>query len=524
MRSLHGHLPIFAPYVLIAVWSAAAIYISIQNPAVGLSDMFGFIPRAESLSFRSLSPWVNGLYPLGYPLALKWLSLLTGDYVVAGRIISLLCAIVSLVLVARLGGHLFGSSVALAAVMVCVTNPVFMTFATISSTDMPAAALLLLGVYWACRFNPTGRLWLLFAAGAAIGAAYLIRYTALTVVPAILLFFWIEPEGSWRSRLKRSAVFALGFLVAAAPQLVLSALAQGNPFYNLQARNVYFGMFGHRNWGHNMPAARSMGHLSEIVVQHPVLFLRHWFRNLLQVPSLNLIQFPLNLLAYGGLLFSLRHRRSRNQVLLLILVLVAFTAAVCMAFPSSRLLLFPTLILSLTAGYACIAFIPARLRLAFPRMLPLRTVVLVGLGLWLAWHHARPAILHPLSNHDRDRIKVSRILASHGADRACSVLSLSFDYYDVTKRTKDLYALTWYETDFEPYQSVEDLAERMRRAGQRFLVFDNSAPRNVRGLESIWPFDESHMAERFEHISTLSGSIKVYRLRDLPDNPIESDR
>jgi 4-amino-4-deoxy-L-arabinose transferase-like glycosyltransferase len=524
MRHLQRYLPIFTPYLLIAVWTAAVLYISIKNPTVGISDMFGFIPRAESLSFKSLSPWVNGFYPLGYPVVLRSLSVVTGDYVIAGRVVSLICGVVALVVAARLSGLIFGTPGAIAAVLVCITNPLFIRYSTISSTDMPAATFLIVGVYMVCRYELTGRLRLLLTAGAAIGVAYLVRYTALTVVPAALVFLWLQPEGSWKSRVVCTGVFTLGFLIMAAPQLLLSAIAHGSPFWNLQAQNVYFGMFGDGNWGHNMADARSINSLSEVILQQPVLFLRHWYYNLLRAPNLKLVQFPLHLLAWGGLLFGLRHKRSRTCALLLILVLVAFTAAICMAFPNERLLLFPALILSLTAGYAVVAFIPVRLSTAFSISLPLRAPLLVVLGFWLGWNYVRPAILHPLPEYDRTRIEVSKVLGAQGVERSSSVLSLSFDYYDMTKRTKDRYALSWYATGFEPYQSVQDVAERMRKAGQRYLVFDKRAPHNVRGLNSIWPFDPTQMAEYFDHISTLSGSVHVYRVRDLPNNRMESDK
>ncbi len=520
MRKKHTHLLELSSYGVIAVWTLVAAYLSAANPTIGISDMFVFIPRAESLTFDALSPWVNGFYPFGYPLLLKALSTLVGDYVVAGRAISLLSGVIGLIALYHMSRFIFTPSVALIALLICGTNPAYMRYSTISGTDMPAAALLMLGLYFVCRFSFTKRLSHLLVGGTSVGAAYLIRYTSLTMVPAVLLWFWLQPEpgGSWKQRFHRCLWFLGGFILVVSPQLVLSSVSEGHPFYNLQATNVYFGMFGGGNWGLNMPAATSINSLSDIILEHPRAFVSNWYHNVLRVPDLHLVQFPLGLVSFAGLLFAFRRPQSRDCTLLVFLMLVAYTAAICMAFPDGRLLLFCTMPFSIFAAFGFIAFFPTRLRLAFPRPVPVRIPCVIGLTVWLMLTYTRPRLLHPVSEYDRNRINVSEVLASQGIGRPSEVLAFSFDYYDMTKPTKDRFAIPWYSTDFKPYGSVNDLALRMKDAGQRFLVFDSKAPQNVRGLSEIWPFDENDLGPSFDHLAVFSDSVHIYRLREMPNN------
>src|SRR5262249_41187810 len=111
-------------------------------------------------------------------------------------------------------------------------------------------------------------------------------------------------------------------------QLALSFLVKGNPLYNEQVLNVYFGMFGNQNWGLNAYSSRSPDiTLTSLVAKHPAIFLRNWYHNLLNVPRLDLVQYPLMLFSFAGILFSLKHRAVYSIIFLLFLVFVAFTAS-----------------------------------------------------------------------------------------------------------------------------------------------------------------------------------------------------
>ncbi|MFO7653756.1 MAG: glycosyltransferase family 39 protein [Candidatus Krumholzibacteriia bacterium] len=511
-----GHRYRWATLAVIAVWALVAARLSYANPTIGLTDVFGFIPRAESLSLSDASAWVDGLYPLGYPLLLRAVAAVVTDYELAGRIIALLAGILGLFMVARIARTLFEARVALLAVLFCATNPSYLRFATTSGTDLAAVAVLLVAMAYAVSYALTRSRDQLVVAGFALGVAYLFRYTALIMVPPIL--FWIMAvEGRPVSgrRVADGAILLGAFVLAALPQLVMSTVVEGQPLYNLQARNVYFGMHGGGNWGQNMPAARSITSLGRIVAGEPTVFVRHWYETVTGAFRLDLVHYPLGLLAFAAALLSLRTTVVRKASLLIVLCMVAFLATLSMAFINARLLLFLAPLLAIYAAFGCFRLIPSRLPLAFAESLPFRTVVVVSLCLWLAWYHVRPMWLQPISAHDLGRIAVSQTLASEpSAPGPHEVLAWSFDYYDMTRPTKDRYAIDWYADEFPPYGTVADIAGRMRARGQRYLVYDEGASKRVRGLAEIWPLDGEELLAHFEPVTTSAEDVWILRLRE----------
>jgi 4-amino-4-deoxy-L-arabinose transferase-like glycosyltransferase len=196
-------------YGIIAVWTAIALYISIANPAIQESDMFGFIERAEKLSRENWSAWVDGFYPLGYPLLLRILFHFTGDYVVAGKALSLVSGVGGLFAIYGIARIAFSTPVALLALGFCCLNRVYLGYSVTPSTDMPATGLLLLGIYGICLFSSRHALKYLFWSGAAFGLSYLMRYTTITVIPVVFVWLLFSPElPNFRSRHLRSQVFS----------------------------------------------------------------------------------------------------------------------------------------------------------------------------------------------------------------------------------------------------------------------------------------------------------------------------
>mgnify|MGYP000937369324 FL=1 len=501
--------------VIVILWIVLAIRLSAANPTIGISDMFGFIPRAESLSLSDSAPWVHGFYPFGYPLMLRSVFLIVGDYEMAGRVIALVSAILTILMVIRTALILFDYKVALVSVAFVASNPIFIRYATMSGTDMPAVSLLMVFLSYAVSFSRTYHNRDLLISALALGLAYLVRYTSLTLLPA--MFTWLllaDRPSPVKIRLANVLLFAAVFVIAALPQFVLSAIVQGNPLWNLQARNVFFGMYGAGNWGHNMPAAREIESLAEVIGQAPVLFLRHWYYTAIGVFRLDLVQYPLWLIAGAGMLLSLKHPVQRLSTLLVMGCVTAYVLAVSMAFVNNRLLLFCTPILLIYAAYAGCRLIPSRLPLVVIHKYRIKSLILMTFALWLLWFHMRPVWQKPLSEYDERRILVSAVFnAMLDSPKPEEVLAFSFDYYDLGSPTKDRYSIDWYDTSFVPYASVGDIAERMRAANQRFLVFDRHAPRNVRGLDDLWPFDPNMTTNYFETVEIPTDAVTIYQLK-----------
>ena len=185
--------------VIAMLWAAAMVYLSSANPVIPLNDNFVFIRRAVTLSFGNLNSLVDGLYPLGYPLLLKALGELFQDYALAGRILSLTAGLSVLLLVYLIARRLTGAPVALLAACLLAVQGFFVAHSAFAGTDMVGTAYILLGVYSVLRgvsqeepdgSGQTAWRWF-FLAGLAFGFSYLMRYTAIVMIPAVLIWLVI---------------------------------------------------------------------------------------------------------------------------------------------------------------------------------------------------------------------------------------------------------------------------------------------------------------------------------------------
>jgi hypothetical protein len=179
-----------APGALLVLGGLAALH-----PGLRFVDMIPFSVRAEAL-LRG-ERLVDGLYPVGYPALLLVGRAVTGDVLVAGKVLSVLAGAGLVAGVARWLGWQ-------AAVWLLAQTAVLLWGAT-EGTDLLAAALMIGAVALAPR-TP----W----AGVLAGAACLVRYTGIAALPAVLL---LSP--------RRGLTFA-AFVAATAPHWAV-ALATG---------------------------------------------------------------------------------------------------------------------------------------------------------------------------------------------------------------------------------------------------------------------------------------------------------
>jgi hypothetical protein len=198
-----------------------------------------------------------------------------------------------------------------------------------------------------------------FAAGALLGAAYLIRYTSLTLLPVlVIIIVWRD----WRNR--RAAFVALGlllggFTLVALPQLVAGTVGAGNPLYTEQARNVWFGVYGDFNWTDNWGDVPAGVSVLDALRANPAAFVRHWaseFGRVLAHDGRAYAEDPLALerkvtlweplLAHlvwlaGAVLLLFDKRLTRPQIALLLMTLFVPILATSLAWLFTRYLLVP---------------------------------------------------------------------------------------------------------------------------------------------------------------------------------------
>jgi 4-amino-4-deoxy-L-arabinose transferase-like glycosyltransferase len=310
----------------IAVWLggvllAAQQHITLSVPGVE-KDFRVFATRTESLS----ELWrADGFYNLGYPLLL-WLAqpFTDGNVFLAGRLVAALSGALLLLAGWWLARTLlaerpdFARVGALLALLALALNPLVVRYALYVGSDMPFAALSVLALALLLAGVWRGAWWLLLLAGCAAGGAFLVRHLGLTLLAGVLLLVWLLPAARpwWRRLLRREGLlFVAGFVLLAAPQLVINTLDTGQPLYNQQAKNVWLAVYTGVDWGRWGEVPDSIS-LAEVIRRDPARFVANWWGNLVrflgsgaetgigggEAYQLRLLPWPANWLALGGLL------------------------------------------------------------------------------------------------------------------------------------------------------------------------------------------------------------------------------
>lgn len=175
----------------VGAWAAAA------HPALRFVDFVRFSERARDL--RAGAHLTDRLYPVGYPALIAVLAPAVGSALTAGKAVSVgAAALLAGVVARRLGAG---------AALWVLSGQAVLLAGTTEGTDLPALALALAAVLSADR--PT-------RAGVLLGAALLMRYTAVAAVPVVVA---LSPD-------RRRTVTAL--VVATAPHWAVALATGGN--------------------------------------------------------------------------------------------------------------------------------------------------------------------------------------------------------------------------------------------------------------------------------------------------------
>jgi len=451
------------------------------------NDFPGFSDRAAS---PSAALELNGFYPLGYPLLLWLLSQVTGTVFGAAKVTAVGGAAVLAVTTCLLGKALLGERRGLLALAMLVVSPYFWQSAISVGTDMPWAAFQSLALYGCTLAMQRGKWVILAWAGAAAGLAYLMRYTTLVMLPVALAYLILVrplPRAS-HDNIKGALALAILFLLVALPQLWTSWQVKGNPFFNLQAKNVWFGIYGGGDWATRWREVPSGIGLLEVFAMGPWRFLGHWggefvrwllYTAVLAVGasltayrqaafSIRLILLGMaGLLALGTGTLLLRRRwgparlRVTAAMGFLGLYYIIYGLSVALVFVQPRFLL-AVLPLILAAGLAVFGELGkgARVRPWFPRLIGLGYLLFALLNTGLSTYHYLGALQLPVS-------EVSRALQTAGASHQDAILAsfpvpysyhTAYDFRPLSRR-----ALTW-----------EALQRELRSTGAAFLLFEEA--------------------------------------------------
>jgi hypothetical protein len=484
------------PLVLLAYGAGLiAFTVRLDDFTMRLADFLNHIELARRLANGKVE--VNGFYPVGYPLALALAFRAAGDIFLAGKIVSGLAALLALGAVYHTVQALLGSDewpLALLAAVICGLSPVFIQYATTPGTDMPHVALMLvsiLGIVRAVGAKHPER-WLVLA-GLAGGASYLVRYTSSLLVATLILWvlIWRPFPGRQRQML---VTYLLAFGIAAAPQLVVSVLQHGTPFYTTTlAKNVWVGIYGGPQpepiWGRVADAVS----LESVISLDLWRFLASWAVNATQPVFVNdladvvaivaglttgwtlpvalstalsgVLPKVLKLLAIAGMfVLALRGDGSRETEARggwLMLFTIIFVWATAMAFITDRHLLVAVPLLTV-AGVAGLGLS------ASPRgalLIGALAALLLALHLTTFDYPTRWMI-----GFDHGRQATERLRPFQPAPG--EVMSSNWVFYDYDSPWRAKYVHIPVYVD-----SVPTLIDDMRRRGARFVIYDRNAGR-----------------------------------------------
>lgn len=223
--------------VAVATGLVAAVALGVlaaRHPEVRFVDVLGFAARARRLwegaepGVRTLDggDWVNGLYPVGYPLVLLAGRLAGLDVLGWAKALSVLAGAGLVAGVSR--------SLGVGAGVFLLGQLGMLTAGATEGTDLPAAALTLGAVLVAARVGESARPdRTAVVAGALLGLACLTRYTAVAAVPVVLGLGWRGARGLVPALLLTTAPhWAVALWTGASPwpdQSQNLAIAAGHP-------------------------------------------------------------------------------------------------------------------------------------------------------------------------------------------------------------------------------------------------------------------------------------------------------
>lgn len=166
-------------------WALTAIMV-VQ---VGIAAIFPVLPEeAYHWNFARHLDWGYLDHPPMLPWAIALGRALLGDTALGIRLVPLLFALGTSLLLARMARRFYGDNAALWAVLLHALQPAAFTVGGWGFPDAPVLFFWMLTLTWVWQAIDTrqGAWWL--AAGAALGAGMLSKYTAAFLVPSVFLY------------------------------------------------------------------------------------------------------------------------------------------------------------------------------------------------------------------------------------------------------------------------------------------------------------------------------------------------
>jgi hypothetical protein len=456
--------------------------------AVRYPDFFPAAKWASRFDLHHLAEWrwADGLYPMGYRLLLRLGVELGLDVLSTAFVLSILGGVLGLLGAFLLVRRMTGSWVlALLTETVLACTSYYLFFASLDSTDMLAGGLQILSV--ATLFADGRPRRVASRAGLLAGLSYLIRYTASLTILLSLLYL-VGYAWSRRAQPRQDPevdkwwviplLYLLSAGVGAAPQLIASTLVEGNPFYTIQARNLWFHVIGGSDYIFEWTSPPEDLSVLNIVLTYPRELIAHWFdqfRGFWVSQSAVPLDAPFAPLMHAGLLFMLLvpGKLARSDRAFLGLYTIGNLVLLSLIRLDKRFLIVLMPVFVFAAVHFLWRIVPPGVQIR-NRSIYVRIPVMILLTIWSARY---PFEFMRVNLQDRRVIEVSNTLHAAGMDSANQVYSTHTGYQDVADPWKRRFPQA---ASIAPrLASYEGLLELLQDDGYRFLIYDDDTGRTL---------------------------------------------
>jgi hypothetical protein len=491
-------------FCLISVLAAISAYIyklSLTHRASISGDFPYYVQFAEGLSLDPSTFDPMGVWPLGYPLALRALSGL-GSWQEVGSLIGFLALLTIGIASFFLLKTAYGSIPSFLGALVSVFNPAVVKYAVGQSSDLPALALafVCIGffVYWFKRKSNI----LLFFAGIFAGLAYLARYSSLSVLLSLLLVLLLihRPSrsfpalgGTLKTSIVNGLILLAGWSIAASPQLIGSLIVHGNPLYTENGCNIALALGWNKQisgltWLNVKDSFPQCASIFKIISDYPAEFIANYFRNIGE--SLNILRGHSAVAlftVYAGFFASRSpalksDEQNRFIVLTMLINAVAIVLITSLAFVSDRHLILSTTFVA-CIGVAAVASYLSGLAGRFKSIrasgfaLPLSLLALFFVLSEFTKSYAEQKKYRVLSSETKRNMAVKNALESFGcvylvsSDKGVvNTVLVGDDFVDPSSIRK--MGVQEWRNQYTPFQNLPAAKRWMQANGFNCIVLD----------------------------------------------------
>ena len=264
--------------------------------------------------------------PIGGPVLHAVLSLVFGDAFVIGKLISLFSGTGIVFFSYYIIKNIFNSRVALLGQLFIAFNPILQLQSIQALNELFPVFLIVASLYFITKKNL--KLSDIIISGALLGGAFMVRYQALAVIIAMIIFLLIRNR-KIRLNLSHGMVILAFFLIVCSPLLVYNytthgVLLDGNPnFYLVQLQK-----YQTPEWREKMTESIDGNSMKSILLDFD-LFLKNYFYNLSYHNPSKLFNFDtlgnLSILpaisflgvipVFCGLVYCLKIKLGRNNII-----------------------------------------------------------------------------------------------------------------------------------------------------------------------------------------------------------------